>query len=325
MNSKPKLLEQARNRLRMLHKSYHTERQYLAWITAYIAFCNRHEPNKATWRHPKDCGRHDVEAFLTHLAVRKHVAASTQNQALSALVFLYREVLDRPLDHVNAVRAKKPVTMPAVFSRQEAMAVIEQIDNDAMQTMAKLLYGSGLRLMECLRLRIKDVDFQRKQLLVRDGKGRKDRYTILLDNVITPLQRQIVYATALHERDIAQGDGSVYLSYALAEKYPHAATDVRWFWVFPSKNLSVDPRSGVKQRHHLSPTALQNAVRKAIRKAEVPKHALCHTFRHSFATHLLESGKFQLQEVQELLGHKDIKVTQRYLHVMQKKENPLNW
>ena len=325
MNNKPKLLEQARNRLRLLHKSYHTERQYLAWMTAYIAFCNRHEPDKTTWRHPKDCGRHDVEAFLTHLAVDKHVAASTQNQALSALIFLYRDVLDQPLEQVNAVRAKKPVTMPAVFSRQEAVAVIEQIDNDMMQTMTKLLYGSGLRLMECIRLRIKDVDFQRKQLLVRDGKGRKDRYTILLDNVIAPLHRQIAYATALHEQDLAQGYGTVYLPYALAEKYPHAATDVRWFWVFPSRNLSVDPRSGVKQRHHLSPTALQNAVRKAIRKAGVPKHALCHTFRHSFATHLLESGKFQLQEVQELLGHKDIQVTQRYLHVMQKKENPLNW
>jgi len=156
MNNKPKLLGQARNRLRVLHKSYHTERQYLAWITAYIAFCNRHEPDKAKWRHPKDCGRHEVEAFLTHLAVDKHVAASTQNQALSALVFLYREVLDAPFDQVNAVRAKKPVTMPAVFSRQEAVAVIEQIDNDTMQTMTKLLHGSGFRLMEYLRLHIKD-------------------------------------------------------------------------------------------------------------------------------------------------------------------------
>jgi integron integrase len=325
MNEKPKLLEQARNRLRVLHKSYRTERQYLAWMTAYIAFCNRHEPDKARWRHPKDCGRPDVEAFLTHLAVDKQVAASTQNQALSALVFLYRDVLDAPLEHVNAVRAKKPVTMPAVFSREEAIAVIAHIDNDMMQTMTKLLYGSGLRLMECLRLRIKDVDFQRKQLLVRDGKGQKDRYTILLDNVIVPLQRQIAFATALHEQDCAQGYGRVYLPHALAEKYPHASTDVRWFWVFPSRNLSLDPRSGMKQRHHLSPTALQNAVRTAIHKAGVPKQALCHTFRHSFATHLLESGKFQLQEVQELLGHKDIQVTQRYLHVMQKKENPLNW
>jgi integron integrase len=325
MNSKPKLLEQARNRLRLLHKSFHTERQYLSWISSYIAFCNRHEPNKARWRHPKDCGRHEVEAFLTQLAVEKHVAASTQNQALSALVFLYRDVLNQPLEQVNAVRAKKPVTMPTVFSREEAVAVIEHMENDTMQTMTKLLYGSGLRLMECVRLRIKDVDFQRKQLLVRDGKGRKDRYTLLLENVIIPLQRQIAYATALHEQDIAQGYGRVYLPYALAEKYHDAATDLRWFWVFPSRNLSVDPRSGVKQRHHISPSTLQKAVRTAIRKAGVSKHALCHTFRHSFATHLLESGKFQLQEVQELLGHKDIQVTQRYLHVMQKKENPLNW
>jgi site-specific recombinase XerD len=194
-----------------------------------------------------------------------------------------------------------------------------------MQTMAKLLYGSGLRLMECLRLRIKDVDFHRKQLVVRNGKGQKDRYTILLDNAIAPLQRQIEYAMALHDKDLAQGYGSVHVPYALAEKYPNAATDGRWYWVFPSRNLSIDPRSGIKRRHHLSPTALERAVSSAIRKAGVSKQALCHTFRHSFATHLLESGKFQLQEVQELLGHKNIQTTQRYLHVMQEKDNPLNW
>jgi integron integrase len=325
MNNKPKLLQQVRDRLRLLHRSYHTEQQYLAWMTAYIAFCNRHEPDKSKWRHPKDCGQPEVEAFLTHLAVDKQVTASTQNQALSALVFLYREVLEQPFENVRAVRANIPTTMPAVFSREEAVAVIEAIEHDTMQTMAKLLYGSGLRLMECLRLRIKDVDFQRKQLLVRDGKGFKDRYTILLKNGIAPLQRQIEYARALHEKDLAQGYGTVYLPYALAEKYPNAATDVRWFWVFPSRNLSIDPRSGIKQRHHLSKTALQKAVRKAIKKAGVSKHALCHTFRHSFATHLLESGKFQLHEVQQLLGHKNIKTTERYLHVMQKKENPLNW
>ena len=325
MGNKPKILELTRNRLRVLHKSIHTERQYLSWITGYITFCNRHESDKAKWRHPKDCGRHEVEAFLTHLAVEKHVAASTQNQAFSALVFLYREVLNQPFERVNAMRAKRPETLPSVFSREEAVAVIEQIDNDTMQTMTKLLYGSGLRLMECVRLRIKDVDFQRKQLLVRNGKGNKDRYTILLENVIEPLQRQITYAMALHDKDLAQGYGSVHLPYALAEKYPHAATDVRWYWVFPSRKLSIDPRSGIKQRHHMHPSSLQSAVRDAIRKVGITKHALCHTFRHSFATHLLESGKFQLHEVQELLGHKDINTTQRYLHVLQKKANPLNW
>ncbi|GAK57758.1 integron integrase [Candidatus Vecturithrix granuli] len=206
MDVKPKLFEQVRDRLRVLHRSYHTERQYLIWIRAYIVFCNQHEPDKAKWRHPKDCGRHELEAFLTHLAVDQHVSASTQNQALCALVFLYREVLQQPFDHLNAIRAKKPVTMPAVFSREEAVAVIELIDTDMMQTMAKLLYGSGLRLMECVRLRIKDVDFQRKQLLVRNGKGSKDRYTILLDNAIEPLQRQIAYSTALHEQDILPRD-----------------------------------------------------------------------------------------------------------------------
>ncbi len=325
MNNTPHLFEQVRDRLRLLHRSYHTEKQYLAWMTAYIAFCNRHEPDKMKWRHPKDCGRHEVKAFLTHLAVEKRVMASTQNQALCALIFLYREVLNQPLENVNAVRAKIPTTMPAVFSREEAVAVIEAIENDMMQTMAKLLYGSGLRLMECIRLRITDVDFQRKQILVRDGNGGKARDTILIDNAIAPLQRQIEYAMILHEKDMAQGCGTVYMPYALAEKFLQTTTDVRWCWVFPSRNLSVDPRSDVKQRHHISNTALQKAVRTAIRKAGVRKDASCHTFRHSFATHLLESGKFQLHEVQQLLGHKDIKTTERYLQVMQKKENPLNW
>ena len=282
MQKNPKLLDLVRNRLRLLHKSIHTERQYIAWMTKYIAFCNRHEPDKARWRHPKEFGGHDVEAFLTHFAVEKHVAASTQNQALCALVFLYREVLGQPFDRVNAVRAKRPALMPVVFSRDEAIAVIEHLEDDAMQTMAKLLYGSGLRLMECVRLRIKAVDFQRKQILVRDGKGNKDRYTILLDNVIEPLQRQIAYAAALHDKDLARGSGSVHLPYALAEKYPHAATDLGWYWVFPSRNLSVDPRAGIKQRHHTHPTVLQKAVKDAIRKAGINKHASCHSFRQMY-------------------------------------------
>lgn len=325
MDKPPKLLELARQRLRVLHKSFHTERQYCAWISAYITYCNRDEPDKANWRHPKDCGAADVEAFLTHLAIDNEVAASTQNQAFSALTFFYRDVLDQPFEQVKAIRARQPTTMPAVFSREEALAVIRQIDNDTLQTMAKLLYGSGLRLMECVRLRIKDVDFQREQLIVRDGKGQKDRYTILVDNVIAPLRRQIAYAQALHDKDVSQGYGHVHLPYALAQKYPNASADPRWYWVFPSRNLSVDPRSGQKQRHHISPSALQKAVRQAIQAVGIPKHALCHTFRHSFATHLLESGQFQLQEVQELLGHKNIQITQRYLHVMKKKANPLRW
>jgi integron integrase len=234
-------------------------------------------------------------------------------------------MFDQPFEQVDAVRAKKPVRMPPVFSREEAIAVISQLDNDTFQTMAKLLYGSGLRIMECARLRIKDVDFQRKQILVRNGKGQKDRYTILMNNVIVPLQRQICYALSVYEQDYAQGYHQVYLPYALERKYPQAASDRRWYWVFPSRNLSVDPRSGRKQRHHIHPTSLQKAVNKAIRKVGIMKQASCHTFRHSFATHLLESGKFQLHEVQELLGHKDINVTQIYLHILRKKENPLNW
>jgi integron integrase len=325
MDKQPKVLELARQRLRVLHKSYSTERQYITWITKYIAYCNRDEPDKARWQHPKDCGAAEVEAFLTHLAIDKEIAASTQNQAFSALTFFYRDVLGQPFENVQAVRAKPPTTMPPVFSRDEAVAVIRHIEDDTKQTMAKLLYGSGLRLMECIRLRIKDVDFHREQILVRDAKGHKDRYTILVDNVVEPLRRQIEYARALHAKDVAQGYGHVYLPYALAKKYANASTDPRWYWVFPSGKLSIDPRSGRKQRHHINPSTLQKAVRKAIHAVGIQKHALCHTFRHSFATHLLESGQFQLQEVQELLGHKNIQITQRYLHVMKKKPNPLGW
>ncbi len=324
MRGKPKLLKQVHDRLCLLNKSIHTERTYTAWISRYIAFCNRHIPDKANWIHPKDCGRSEVEAFLTHLATDKHVAASTQNQAFSALVFLYRDILQQPFEQVNAVRAKVPTRVPAVFSRDEAIRVIEQMDDDALQTMAKLLYGSGLRLMECVRLRIKDVDIPRRQILVRDGKGAKDRYTILLDNVVDALERQLTYASVLYAKDRAQGYDHVYLPTALMEKFS-GAVPVGWYWVFPSSTLSVDPRSGRKQRHHVHPTTLQRAVRQAIRQAGITKHALCHTFRHSFATHLLESGRYQLQEVQQLLGHKDITTTQIYLHVMHQKDNPLNW
>ncbi len=244
MSTYSPLLESTRHRLRLLHKSFHTERQYLSWIKQYITYCNRHEPEKANWRHPKDCGRREVEAFLTHLAVDKQVAASTQNQALSALVFFYREVLECPLEQIRAVRAKQPTRMPAVFSRDEAITVIQHLRDDTMQTMAKLLYGSGLRVMECVRLRIKDVDFQRCQIVVRDGKGRKDRDTLLMENAIEPLRRQIAYAATLHEQDLAQGYGSVSLPDALARKYPNAATAVGRAWVFPSPRLSVDPPFG---------------------------------------------------------------------------------
>ncbi|CAN2042658.1 Integrase/recombinase [Candidatus Magnetomoraceae bacterium gMMP-15] len=325
MNKKMKLLDLVSHRLKLLHKSIHTERQYISWIKKYMAFCNQYEKDKANWRHPKDCGHNEIEAFLTHLAVDKHVAASTQNQALSALVFLYKKVLDSPFENVNAVRSKRPTCLPVIFSRTEAIEIIKKIENDTMQIMAKLLYGSGLRLMECIRLRVKDVDFQRKQIFVRDAKGKKDRCTIMMDNVINTLNRQIAYAEALHNKDLAQGCGSVCLPDALSEKYPNAATDFAWYWVFPAGKLSTDPRSGLRRRHHIHPSSLQKVVKKAIKNASITKNASCHTFRHSFATHLLESGKFHLHEVQELLGHKHIKTTQIYLHILQKNENPLNW
>jgi integron integrase len=257
----------------------------------------------------------EIEAFLTHLAVQQKVAASTQNQALSALLFLYRDVLKKPLDFpIDAVRAKKPKRVPTVLTKDEALTVIERLSGPH-RLMGKLLYGSGLRLMECLRLRVKDLDFAQCQIIVRDGKGMEDRITMLSESLISPLQEHLLYVKRLHAQDVAQGVGPVYLPFALERKYPRAGRLWIWQYVFPSDRLSKDPRTGIIRRHHLSESALQKVVSQAGRVVGLNKHISCHTFRHSFATQLLQQG-YDIRTVQELLGHKDVKTTMIYTHVL---------
>jgi integron integrase len=304
-----RLLEQVREAVRTRHYSLRTEEAYIRWAREYILFCGK--------RHPAELGAREVSAFISHLAVGRKVSASTQTQALSALLFLYREVLALPIGWVDDVeRAKKPKRLPAVFTREEARAVLGHLREESW-LMASLLYGAGLRLMECVRLRVKDVDLARLQLTVRDGKGGKDRVTVLPSSLVEPLERQLERARALHELDLREGLGSVYLPYALARKYPSASREWCWQYVFPARHRSIDPRGGREQRHHIAETALQKAVRRAVREAGVAKPGSCHTFRHSFATHLLESG-YDIRTVQELLGHASVETTQIYTHVLNK-------
>jgi integron integrase len=291
----------------MMHYSIRTEDAYVQWIKRFILFHGK--------RHPLEMGESEVEAFLNHLAVEGNVAASTQNQALSALLFLYKFVLDRPLrDRIDVLRAKRPRRLPVVLTRAEVRAILTQLD-DHKHLMACLLYGSGLRLMECLRLRIKDVDFGQNHILVRDGKGQKDRVTLLPRSLIEPLESQIALVRRLHERDLGEGFGRVYLPHALAEKYPNADRQFGWQYLFPAPQRSIDPRTGIERRHHLGETALQKVIRGAVRRAGIVKPASCHSLRHSFATHLLEGGQ-DIRTVQELLGHKDVSTTMIYTHVL---------
>jgi integron integrase len=305
-----KLLDRVRDMLRVKHYSIRTEKTYVRWIRRYILFHDK--------RHPEEMGAREIEAFLTHLAVEKNVAASTQNQALCALLFLYNEVLEKDLtpDVIDAVRAKKPKRLPVVLTRDEAMSVLAALSG-TNQLIARTLYGSGLRLIECLRLRVKDIDFAYRQITVRDGKGQKDRATILPASLVDPLQEHLRRVRMLHQQDLDRGYGSVYLPYALERKYPSAHKEWCWQYVFPAQGRSTDPRSGVVRRHHLSESSVQKAVRRAVKLAGIDKPAGCHTFRHSFATHLLEDG-YDIRTVQELLGHKDVKTTMIYTHVLSK-------
>jgi integron integrase len=302
-----KLLAQVSEALRLKHYSIHTEAAYLNWIKRFILFHHK--------RHPQEMGGPEIQAFLTHLAVNEHIAASTQNQALSALLFLYRAVLRQELDYpLDPVRAKKPQRLPTVLTKAETLKVIRHLSGDH-QLMAKLLYGSGLRLMECLRLRVQDIDFQQHQLLVRAGKGDKDRLTMLPDSLILPLQAHLALVKTLHQDDLAEGYGAVYLPFALDRKYPNANREWVWQYVFPADKRSTDPRTGLIGRHHVDPSSLQKAVRRAAQAAGLSKRVSCHTFRHCFATHLLEAG-YDIRTVQELLGHKDVKTTMIYTHVL---------
>jgi integron integrase len=308
MSGKPKkLLDRVRDVIRLKHYSIRTERAYVDWIKRFILF---HDT-----RHPSTMGVAEIEAFLTHLAVERRVAASTQNQALSALLFLYRHVLaidlDRPMDYA---RAKRPRRLPTTLTEDEALKVIGFLSGD-YQLMAKLLYGAGLRLMECVRLRVKDLDLSRLQILVRDGKGMKDRTTTLPATVVPHLEEHLLHVRRIHQDDVELGYGRVYLPFALERKYPNASLDWIWQYVFPAPRRSVDPRTGIVRRHHVDPRSLQKAVGRAARSAGIGKRVTCHTFRHSFATQLLEHG-YDIRTVQELLGHKDVRTTQIYTHVL---------
>jgi integron integrase len=308
-NLKPKLLDQLRQAIRLRHYSIRTEEAYVQWAKRFILFHNK--------RHPQEMGRLEIEAFLTHLAVNGKVAAATQNQALNAIVFLYRQLFGREIGELEAVvRAKRPPKLPVVLSPGEARRVLDRLDGTT-GLMARLLYGSGLRLMECLRLRVKDVEFEYRQIIVRDGKGAKDRVTMLPASLIEPLRAHLVRVKALHQEDLAAGHGDVFLPFALERKYPNANREWGWQYVFPSAKRSEDPRSGAVRRHHAAESVLQRAVKFAVRASGVNKPANCHTFRHSFATHLLANGS-DIRTVQELLGHQDVKTTMVYTHVLQR-------
>jgi integron integrase len=307
--SSPKLLDRVRWHLRVKHYSIRTEQAYVDWIRRFILFHGK--------RHPNDMGEREISDFLTHLAVEKRVAASTQNQAFSAVLFLYQRVLERKLDFIdNVQRVTRPTRIPVVFTPAEAHAVLARMHGEH-RLMAELLYGAGLRLMECVRLRVKDLDFGYNQITVRDGKGLHQRVTLLPQRLRRSLQLHLAHVRALHQRDLATGGGRVHLPFALERKYRNADRSWPWQYVFPAAKLSKDPRSGELRRHHVSEKNLQNAVKLALRQAQVPKAASCHTFRHSFATHLLENG-YDIRTVQELLGHKDVSTTMIYTHVLSK-------
>jgi len=308
-SGKPRLLDQMREALRSRHYSRRTEQTYCHWVKRFVHFHNV--------RHPAEMAESEINAFLTHLAVKENVAASTQNQALSALLFLYRHVLGREVgDLGEVIRARRPLHVPVVMTRDEVKAILAHLSGDK-RLMASLMYGAGLRLMECLQLRVKDLDLARCEITIRDGKGGKDRRTMLPQSLRKPLEEHLVNVRQIHERDLAEGWGRVVMPDALHRKYPSAPADWRWQRVFPQQNRWKNVKTGEQGRHHVHETLLQRAVKEAVRQAGVVKHVGCHTFRHSFATHLLEGG-YDIRTIQELLGHKDVSTTMIYTHVLSK-------
>jgi integron integrase len=305
--SSPKLLDRVRWLLRGKHYSIRTEQAYVDWIRRFILFHSK--------RHPNEMGEKEISEFLTHLAVEKIVAASTQNQAFSALLFLYQQVLERKLDFIdNVQRITRPAKLPVVFTPTEAHSVLAHLKGD-YRLMGELLYGAGLRVMECVRLRVKDIDFGYGHIKVRDGKGLRDRITILPERLRHPLRYHLDRLQDVHQHDVRSSGGRVYLPFALERKYRNANRSWAWQYVFPAAKVSIDPRSGETRRHHISEKNLQKAVKAAIQRARIHKPASCHTFRHSFATHLLQHG-YDIRTVQELLGHKDVSTTMIYTHVL---------
>jgi len=306
---KPRLLDRLRERIRLKHYSRRTEEAYFDWSRRYILYHNK--------RHPQEMGKAEIEDFLTWLASERKVSASTQNQAKAALLFLYKEVMGITLPWVGDVEmAKKPQKMPTVLTEKEVQLLLARLP-DAWLLVGRLLYGTGMRLLEGLRLRVQDVDFERCEVMIRDGKGGKDRVTMLPKSLVLPLKDHLLKVKIIHERDLTDGLGEVWLPEGLARKYPAAGREWRWQYVFPSLRISVDPSSGVRRRHHLDEKGLQRAVKQAAEDAGLTKHVTPHTLRHSFATHLLQSGS-DIRTVQELLGHKDVQTTMIYTHVLNK-------
>jgi integron integrase len=303
----PKLLELFREAMRVRHYSRRTEETYCSWVKRYVHFHNM--------RHPKEMREPEINAFLTHLAVEEKVSASTQNQALSALLFLYRHVIGKEIgDLGHLICARKPSHLPVVLTRDEVKALLVQLAG-VKWLMASLMYGAGLRLMECLRLRVQDIDFSSNEILVRDGKGAKDRITMLPESLKKPLADHLKQIKSLHDKDLAEGWGRVLLPGALDRKYPNAPAEWRWQWVFPQEHRWKNAKTGEEGRHHMDESLIQKAVKAAVFHAQLTKRATCHTFRHSFATHLLEGG-YDIRTVQELLGHNDVRTTMIYTHVL---------
>lgn len=304
---KPKLLDQLRDALRSRHMSQRTEQSYCLWVKRYILFHHK--------RHPAEMAEPEINEFLTHLAVKQKVSASTQNQALCALLFLYRHVINKQVGNLEElVRAQKPQRLPVVLTRDEVKAVLDELKDDKW-LIASLLYGTGMRLMECLTLRVQDIDFNRNEITVRNGKGAKDRITMLPSVIKAPLQQHLAKVKVIHQKDMRDGWGKVALPNAIGRKYPHAATEWGWQWVFPQIRRWRNPQTGEQGRHHIDESLVQKAVTQAVRQCGLTKPASCHTFRHSFATHLLAAG-YDIRTVQELLGHKDVKTTMIYTHVL---------
>ncbi len=306
-NRPMKLLDMVRHRIRLKGYSIRTEKTYTDWIRRFILFHDK--------RHPKDMGKKEIEAFLSHLVINRNVAPSTQNQAFHALLFLYDQVLEIKMpENISAVRSKKPVRLPTVMTREETQQVIN-VMRGSHKLMAEIMYGCGLRVMECLRLRVKDIDFGMNQILARDGKGSKDRITVLPQKIIEPIQIHLRYVKYLHQKDLKEGYGRVFLPFALSRKYPKADRSWGWQYVFPAGKRSVDPRSGIKRRHHAHETAVRKAIKQAAQITGIVKPITCHTLRHSFATDLLANG-YDIRTVQDLLGHKDVSTTMIYTHVL---------
>ena len=308
-SNKPKLLDQVRNAIRIKHYSYKTEEAYVQWIRRFILFHKR--------RHPTEMGEEEIKEFLAFLATQRQVASSTQNQALCAILFLYKHVLHREIGYIEKIEwAKRPKRLPVVLRREEVKTVFSSLSGVSW-LIANLLYGAGLRQRECLRLWVKDLDFHNRRLFARDTKGENERISLLPEKLIQPLSDQCRKVEKLHERDLQEGYGSVELPKALQRKYPKAQYEITWQWVFPAPNISTDPRSGTRRRHHQGDWMIRRALREAVLKAKIHKPVGCHTLRHSFATHLLEDG-YDIRTIQELLGHRNLNTTMIYTHLVDK-------